>query len=81
MSFDSAKTEMVGTWIVSESEMHVHYGSRARIAEHASAYAQLRDLDGLRDYVTAVLREADSHNPAVREVRDELAPNDYDRID
>ncbi len=72
---------MVATWIISESEMQVHNGLTARIAEHANMYAQSRDLDGLRDYVTSVLRHANSHNSAVQEVRDELAPNDYERID
>lgn len=81
MSYDAGKTEMVAAWIVSESEMQIYGGTQARIAEHASTYAQSRDNDGLREYVTSVLRKADSHNAAVREVRDELAPNDYDRID
>lgn len=81
MSFDAHKTEMVATWIISESEMQVHNGTNARIAEHAAAYAQKRDIVGLRDYLTEILRRAGSHNAAVREVRDELAPNDYGRID
>lgn len=81
MSSDEYVTDMVATWLISESEFEVHEGVRARIAEHACRYAQRADTAGLCNYVTGVLKHPHRHNSAVREVHDELAPNDYDRID
>lgn len=80
MSFDPDITDMVATWIISESDFIDHKGARQRIAEHAGAYAAAGDLDGLRTFTTSVLRRS-GRNSAAREVADELSANDYDRID
>lgn len=80
MSFDPDVTDMVATWIISESDFLDHNGTHKRIAEHANDYADGNNLDGLRSFTTNVLRQSRG-NSAAREVADELAPNDYDRID
>lgn len=80
MGFDDSVTEMVSTWIISESDLDEHSGARKRVAEHASDYAQAGNDDGLRAYITAQLRKARRYS-AAREVADELSANDYDRID
>jgi len=80
MSFDPNVTDMVATWIISESDFLDHNGAHKRVAEHASDYAAGNNLDGLRSFTTSVLRQSRGSS-AAREVADELAPNDYDRID
>lgn len=79
MSLDPDVTDMVATWIISESDFLDHKGAHKRIAEHANDYAAANDLDGLRTFTTSVLRHARG-NSAAREVADELSANDYDRI-
>ena len=79
MSFDPDVTDMVATWIISESDFLDHNGAHKRIAEHAYDYVGANNLDGLRSFTTQVLRQARG-NSAAREVADELSANDYDRI-
>ncbi|WP_336794417.1 hypothetical protein [Gordonia malaquae] len=71
-SYEAVITEMVALYISNEGGDD----NGRRIAYRASDLAKAGDLDGLKTYVTGIVRT----HPDARDVRSELASADYDRI-
>lgn len=79
-------TDMIGTWIISEGEFIDVDGERLRIAEHAAFLAKERRYDDMRKFITRVINLGGFMGPssglvAAWEVGQEMAANDYDRVD
>jgi hypothetical protein len=74
VTFDRERevTEMVALYISNEGADD----SGERIAFRAAAFAKANDLDGLSKYVKRIIL---THRNA-REVRNEMAKNDWDRV-
>jgi hypothetical protein len=74
---------MVATWIISEGEFIDVDGERLRISEHAAYLAKEQRLNTLKQFVSRIIQSARPNGimSAAWEVGQELAPNDYDRIE
>lgn len=66
----AALTDMVETWIINDGQYYFEARERARDG-----------AEELGQYLRFVLRVPSARNGFAEEVANELAPNDYDRID
>ncbi|MFZ2527648.1 MAG: hypothetical protein WAX14_08345 [Rhodococcus sp. (in: high G+C Gram-positive bacteria)] len=68
-------TDIIANYIANEGDMD----DGKRISERATEFATAGNVDGLAEYVTHTVRSHASGFTA--EVRNELAENDWERID
>ncbi|MFE7796985.1 hypothetical protein [Nocardia sp. NPDC057440] len=76
-------TNMIATWLVSEGEYITIEDRQVRIAEHAAELAKSDDMEALRRFVEPIIKSGGSWGPMALagEVRQEMAYNDYNRVD
>lgn len=67
----------VALWVSNDGDIDPAHNDRIAFVAARKAADSLTDL---ADYVTTLIRQA-APSSAAAQVRDELAPNDYDRID
>lgn len=71
-------TMQVGLWLANEGDFDPKHDGK-RVAEVAAEFARAEDYTALADYATGLIKRAVS-SQAAWHVKQELASNDFDRI-